>query len=172
PVAAPSGLTNGFGPGPEALDVTAHWALGGTEVHQFGQPVGILMRSAERGLVPATFENGQWRVLFRAPSAGTLPTGWDDGFWTDASGFHILTGPGLAGTESELARRLVPVPSLMGKTPVQAAALLAPRGLTVGAVTTGGTGPAGTVTGPAGLVFAEQGSAIDLTVSSGSALTR
>jgi hypothetical protein len=66
----------------------------------------------------------------------------------------------------------VPVPSLVGKTPDQAAALLAPLGLTVGNVTTGGTGPAGTITGPAGLVLAEQGSAIDLTVASGSALTR
>jgi len=204
--------------------------------------------------VPATFENGRWRVLFRVPSAGTLPAGWDDGFWTDAGGFHIATkhlslfallrdlaapnppqnvrgflGPGgltlrwepgadnsgtydfvsvfsgstdaghfgidytaasigswavgdprvfrlretdLAGNESELTRPLVPVPSLIGKTPDQAAALLAPLGLTVGALTTGGTGPAGTVTGPVGLVLAEQGSAIDLTVASGGALTR
>src|SRR5207247_740281 len=91
PVAAPSGLTTGFGPGPEGLAVTAHWALAGTAVHQFSQPVGILMRSTERGLVPATFEDGRWRVLFRVPSPGTLPAGWDDGFWTDAGGFHILT---------------------------------------------------------------------------------
>jgi hypothetical protein len=254
PTAPPSGLTNGFGAGPEALDVTARWALAGTEVHQFNQPVAILIRSTERGLVPATFENGRWRILFRVPSAGTLPAGWDDGFWTDTSGFHLLTrhlsvfallrdlaapnppqnvrgflgsngltlrwepgadhsgtydfvtvfsdstdaghfgvdytaasiGPwsvgdprifrlketDLAGNESELTRPLVPVPSLVGKTPDQAAALLAPLGLTVGNVTTGGTGPAGTITGPAGLVLAEQGSAIDLTVASGSALTR
>ena len=207
-LAAPAGLTNGFGSGPEALDVTARWALAGTEVHQFGQPIEILMRSTERGLVPATFENGQWRVLARVPSAGTLPGGWEDGFWTDGSGFHVLTkhlsvfallhdlqapnppqnvrgymGPSgltirwtpgsdnsgtydfitvfsnssdighfgvdytaagvgswsigdtrvfrlketdLAGNESELTRPLVPVPSLIGKTPDQIAALLEP----------------------------------------------
>jgi hypothetical protein len=254
PVAAPSGLTNGFGAGPEALDVTAHWALAGTEVHQFSQPIGILLRSTERSLVPTTFEDGRWRVLFRVPSAGTLPAGWEDGFWTDASGFHILTrhlslfallrdlaapntpqnvrgflgsngltlrwepgadnsgtydfvtvfsgstdtghfgidytaasvGPwavgdprvfrlqetDLAGNESELTRPLVPVPSLIGKTPDQAAALLTPLGFTVGTVTTGGTGSAGTITGPVGLVLAEQGSAIDVTVAAGGALTR
>jgi hypothetical protein len=64
------------------------------------------------------------------------------------------------------------VPSLIGKTPDQAAALLGPLGLSIGTVTTGGTGPAGTITGPAGLVLAEQGSAIDVTVASGGALTR
>ena len=211
--------------------MTARWALAGTEVHQFSQPIEILMRSTERGLVPATFENGQWRVLARVPSAGTLPGGWEDGFWTDGSGFHVLTkhlsrvraaprSPGaepaaertrvhgpertddpldsglrttaapmtssrvfsnstdighfgvdytaagiggwsigdtrvfrlketdLAGNESELTRPLLPVPSLIGKTPDQIAALLAPLGFKIGTITTGGTGPAGTVTGP------------------------
>jgi hypothetical protein len=254
PVAAPSGLTNGFGSGPEALDVTARWALAGTEVHQFTRPIGILMRTTEKGLVPATFENGQWRVIARVPSAGTLPTGWDDGFWTDGSGFHLLTrhlsvfallhdlqapnapqnvrgylGPtgltlrwtpgsdnsgtydfvtvfsdstdtghygvdyttasigswsvgdprifrlketDLAGNESALTRPLRPVPSLIGKTPDQVAALLAPLGLSVGTITYGGTGPAGTVTGPANLVLAEEGGSIDLIVSQGGAGTR
>src|SRR5207245_1093865 len=83
----PPGVTNGFGPGPEGGDVTARWALAGTEVHQFEQPVGILMRSTAKGLVPATFENGNWRVLFRVPTPGTLPAGWSDGFYTDGSGF-------------------------------------------------------------------------------------
>ncbi len=251
PLAAPAGLTNGFGSGPEALDVTARWALAGTEVHQFGQPIEILMRSTERGLVPATFENGQWRVLARVPSAGTLPGGWEDGFWTDGSGFHVLTkhlsvfallhdlqapnppqnvrgymGPSgltirwtpgsdnsgtydfitvfsnssdighfgvdytaagvgswsigdtrvfrlketdLAGNESELTRPLVPVPSLIGKTPDQIAALLEPLGFKIGTITTGGTGPAGTVTGPANLALAEEGAAIDLVVAPGGA---
>ena len=254
PVAAPSGLTNGFGSGPEALDVTARWALAGTEVHQFTRPIGILMRTTEKGLVPATFEDGQWRVIARVPSAGTLPTGWDDGFWTDGAGFHLLTrhlsvfallhdlqapnapqnvrgylGPtglnlrwtpgsdnsgtydfvtvfadstdaghygvdyttasigswsvgdprifrlketDLAGNESQLTRPLRPVPSLIGKTPDQIAALLAPLGLSVGSITYGGTGPAGTVTGPANLVLAEEGGSIDLIVSQGGAGTR
>jgi hypothetical protein len=254
PVAAPSGLTNGFGSGPEALDVTARWALAGTEVHQFNRPIGILMRTTEKGLVPATFENSQWRVIARVPSAGTLPAGWDDGFWTDGAGFHLLTrhlsvfallhdlqppnapqnvrgylGPmgltlrwtpgsdnsgtydfvtvfsdstdtghygvdyttasigswsvgdprifrlketDLAGNESQLTRPLRPVPSLIGKTPDQVAALLAPLGLSVGSITYGGTGPAGTVTGPANLVLAEEGGSIDLIVSQGGAGTR
>jgi hypothetical protein len=254
PMAAPTGLTNGFGAGPVTVDVTARWALAGTEVHQFSRAIGILLRSTEKGLVPATFENGQWRVLSRVPSAGTLPTGWEDGFYTDSAGFHIMTkhlsvfgllrdleapnppqnvrgyfGPtgltlrwtpgadnsgtydfvtvfsdstdaghfgvdvtaasvgawsvgdsrifrlketDLAGNESSLTQPLRPVPSLIGKTPDQVAALLAQVGLKVGTITTGGTGPAGTITGPSGLALAEQGSAIDLTVSPGSGLTR
>jgi hypothetical protein len=253
PSAAPAGLTNGFGAGPETVDVTARWALASTEVHQFDRAIGILMRSTEKGLVPATFENGRWRVISRVPSAGTLPTGWEDGFYTDGAGFHLLTkhlslfgllrdleapnppqnvrgyvGPtgltlrwtpgadnsgtydfvtvfsdstdaghfgvdytaasigswsagdsrifrlketDLAGNESSLTQPLRAVPSLIGLTPDQAAALLEPLGLKVGAITSGGTGPAGTISGPAGLALAEQGSAIDITVSSGSALT-
>jgi hypothetical protein len=254
PVAAPTGLTNGFGAGPETVDVTARWALAGTEVHEFNRAITILLRSTEKGLVPATFENGHWRVLSRVPSAGTLPTGWEDGFYADAAGFHILTkhlslfgllrdleapkppqnvrgyvGPtgltlrwmpgsdnsgtydfvtlfsgstdaghfgvdntaaaiggwsvgdprifrlketDLAGNESSLTPALRPVPSLIGKTADQAAALLAPLGLKIGTTTTGGTGPAGTITGPVGLVLAEEGSAIDVTVSSGAAQSR
>ncbi len=254
PTAAPTGLTNGFGPGPITVDVTARWALAGTEVHQFNRPIGILLRSTEKGLVPATFENGHWRVLSRVPVAGTLPTGWEDGFYTDSTGFHLLTthltlfallrdleapsppqnvrgylgptgltlrwtpgpdnsgtydfvtvfsdstdaghfgvdytaasvgawSPGdsrifrlketdVAGNESTLTPALLPVPSLVGKTPDQAAALLAGLGFEVGTITIGGTGPAGTITGPAGLALAEEGAAINVTVSPGGGLTR
>src|SRR6266540_580732 len=249
PMAAPSGLTNGFAPGPEALDVTAWWALAATPVHQLSQPVGILMRSTEKGLVPATFEDGSWRILGRVPVAGTLPAGWDDGFYSDASGFHVMTrhlsvfallrdleppqppqnvrgflGPGgltlrwlpgadnsgtygfvtvfsgstdighygvdytaagigswstgdprvfrlketdLAGNESALTPPLRPVPPLVGLTADQAEEALTARGFTLGTLTIDGTGRPGTVTGPVGLVLAEEGAAIDLTVAPG-----
>jgi len=91
PTAAPSGLTNGFGPGPEALDVTAFWALSGTQVHEFAQPLEIVLRSTERGLVPATCDGSAWRVIHRVPTAGTLPAGWVDGFFTASDGVHVLT---------------------------------------------------------------------------------
>jgi hypothetical protein len=254
PMAAPGGLTNGFTAGPNALDVTARWALAGTEVHQFSQPVGILMRSTEKELVPATFENGNWRVISRVPTAGTLPAGWDDGFYADGSGFHIMTrhlsvfallhdvqapnppqnvrgflgsngltirwtegadnsgtydfvtvfsdskdvghygvdyiaasiGPwsvgdprvfrlketDLAGNESVLTKPLVPVPTLVGKTPDEAEDALRARGFTLGTLTPGGNGKPGTITGPEGLVLAEEGAAIDVTVAPGSALTK
>jgi hypothetical protein len=253
PTPAPSGLTNGFAPGPEALDVTAWWALSGAQLHEFSQPVSILMRSTQAGLVPATFENGGWRVLGRVPVAGTLPTGWDDGFYADGAGFHILTrhltvfallrdlqapappqnvrgflGPGgltlrwlpgadnsgtydyvtvfsgstdvghygvdytaagigswspgdprifrlqetdLAGNQSPLTPPLRPVPPLVGLTLDQAEAALTARGFSVGTVTVDGVGRPGTVTGPAGLVLAEEGATIDLTVAPGGGLT-
>ena len=59
------------------------------------------------------------------------------------------------------------MPSLIGKTPDQVAALLAPLGLSVGTITYGGTAPRATVTGPANLVLAEEGGSIDLIVSPG-----
>jgi len=78
----------------------------------------------------------------------------------------------LAGNESSLTPVLRPVPSLIGKTPDQAAALLAPLGLKLGTTTIGGTGTAGTITGPAGLVLAEEGTAIDVTASPAGGFTR
>src|SRR3954454_20359546 len=91
PAPAPSGLTNGFGPGPEALDVSAHWALSGAQVHEFAQPIEVVLRSTEPGLVPATYDGSAWRVIHRIPTAGSLPAGWDDGFFTAADGVPAMT---------------------------------------------------------------------------------
>src|SRR5258707_7142708 len=49
---------------------------------------------------------------------------------------------------------------------------MVPLCLKLGTSTIGGTGAAGTITGPAGLVLAEEGTAIDVTVSPGGGLTR
>ncbi len=246
PMASPSGLTNGFGPGPEILDVTARWALANGLVHTFNHPLNILMRSTDGSLVPATFENGRWRSIARVPTAGVLPGGWADGFYRDSSGVHILTkhlsqfgllrdleapnapenargylgsagltirwiagndnsgtydyvtvfsgsddighygvdfitagiGPwtptdtrvfrlketDLAGNQSELTRALLPVPSLIGLTVEQAAAILTSHGFQLGTVS-GGTD--GVITGPENLVLAEEGAVIDVTVQPG-----
>jgi hypothetical protein len=107
---------------------------------------------------------GHYGVDYTAANIG----GWSVG---DPRIFR-LKETDLAGNESSLTQPLRPVPSLIGKTPDQAAALLAPLGLKIGTTTTGGTGPAGTITGPAGLVLVEAGSSIDVTVSPGSGSTR
>ncbi|MGZ8793485.1 MAG: PASTA domain-containing protein, partial [Gaiellaceae bacterium] len=107
---------------------------------------------------------GHFGVDYTAASIG----GWSAG---DPRIFR-LKETDLAGNESSLTQPLRPVPSLIGKTPDQAAALLASLGLKVGTTTSGGTGPAGTITGPVGLVLAEAGSSIDVTVSPGSGSTR
>jgi large repetitive protein len=254
PMAPPVDMTNGFAPGPQIIDVTARWALNGTLVHQFSKPLNIAIDSTDGGMVPATLENGAWRSIARVPSAGTLPAGWDDGFYRDGNGVHILTkhlsqfamlrdveapnppqdvrgyaGPNgltlswtpgsdnsgtydfvtlfsdsndighygvdyldasvggwsmgdtqvfrlketdLAGNESGITAPLMPVPSLIGKTPDEAAAILAKLGFKLGTVTAGGTGPAGTISGPVGLVLAEQGATIDVTVATGGSLTK
>jgi hypothetical protein len=89
--AAPTGLTNGFGPGPETLDVSAYWALSGAQVHEFAQPIETVIHSTAGGLVPATYDGSAWRVIHRVPTGGTLPAGWADGFFRASDGVHILT---------------------------------------------------------------------------------
>jgi hypothetical protein len=59
------------------------------------------------------------------------------------------------------------VPPLVGLSPEDAAAALEAAGFHAGDITTGGEGPAGTVSGPANLVLAEEGATIDLTVADG-----
>ena len=75
----------------------------------------------------------------------------------------------LAGNESPLTLPLRPVPPLVGKTVDEVTALLTERGFSVGQLIPSGSGPAGIVTGPAGLVLAGEGSTIDLTVTPGTA---
>ena len=77
--------------GPEALDVSAYWALSGARVHEFAQPIEIVIRSTAGGLVPATYDGSAWRVIHRVPTGGTLPAGWVDGFFTASDGVHVLT---------------------------------------------------------------------------------
>ncbi len=241
PQTGPTGLTNGFGPSGQVVDVTAYWALAGGLVHEFDQPIHIVLPAQAGGVVPATSDGGGWRVLRRVPSAPSLPASWNDGFYTDAAGFHLLTrhltqftllkdfeapsrptgvrgyatdggirltwtpGPDNSGTydkvsvsvdgsiagaypagttegtvagdltrtftlrETDLAgnesteTRLAPVPPIVGLSPEDAAAALEAAGFHAGSV----TGSSGTVSGPAGLVLAEEGATIDLTVGDG-----
>jgi chitinase len=247
PLALPT-VSNGFAPSSESLDVSAYWALAGDGVHRFARPLEIGMQSSGQGLVPATLDNGVWRVLRRVPNAPDLPDAWDDGFYRDGAGFHLLTrhlsqfallrdvqapaapssirgivkngrlsitwvpgadnsgtydyvrvmvdgvslgdfGPDrtgvdagpyrldstialretdLAGNDSSTAT-LRRVPPITGDPLGDATATLEAAGFFVGNVTEGGTGTPGTVTGPSGLVLADDGSPIDLTVAPGSA---
>ncbi|HXY84198.1 MAG TPA: Ig-like domain-containing protein [Gaiellaceae bacterium] len=92
----PAGTTtpwNGFVPGTEVLDVTAHWALSGIAVHEFNRPLDILIHASGNQLIPATREDstGDWTVMRPVPNPPTLPDGWSDGYYTDSAGFHLLT---------------------------------------------------------------------------------
>src|SRR4029453_16429792 len=82
---------------------------------------------------------GHFGVGYTAASVG----GWSIG---DPRVFR-LKETDLAGNESALTPPLRPVPSLIGRTPDQAAALLESFGFKLGTTTTGGSGPAGTGTG-------------------------
>ena len=246
PLTQPTGLTNGFGPSVGVVDVTAYWALAGGLVREFAQPIHIVLPAQANSVVPATSDGSGWRVLRRVPSAPVLPAAWNDGFYKDAAGFHLLTrhltefsllrdfeapsppstvrvysaanglrmtwkpGPDNSGTYDNVSVRadgsllgayaagtteatvaasassaftlretdltgnesseikLVPVPPIVGLSPEDAAASLEAAGLHAGNTIGGGSGPAGTVTGPAGLLLAEEGATIDLTLAGGS----
>jgi hypothetical protein len=100
---------------------------------------------------------GSWAAgTTEAAVAGSLSAAW------------TLRETDLAGNESA-ETKLKPVPPIVGLSPEDAAATLEGAGFHAGTVTEGGVGPVGTVTGPAGLVLAEEGATIDLTVASGNA---
>jgi hypothetical protein len=88
PATPPSGLT-GLDVASVTVDITAEWALAGTEIHQFERPLDITFRNAAQGTIPATFD-GAWRLLNAVPG-DTLPASWDDGYYVSGSDVHILT---------------------------------------------------------------------------------
>ncbi|HEX3805677.1 MAG TPA: Ig-like domain-containing protein [Gaiellaceae bacterium] len=72
-------------------DVDMWWNSNGVSVHQFDRPLQIDLTDQTGGhTVPATNENGTWRLI---PLLGgtTLPAGQPDGYYRDSSGVHVLT---------------------------------------------------------------------------------
>jgi hypothetical protein len=72
-------------------DVDMLWNSTGVAVHQFARPLQIDLTDTTGGsTVPATNENGTWRLI---PQLGgtTLPANQADGYYRDASGVHVLT---------------------------------------------------------------------------------
>jgi hypothetical protein len=106
-------------------------------------------------------------VLVDGSVAGAYAAGTNEGTVAgDLSRTFTLNETDLAGNVSN-DTKLAPVPPLIGLSPEDAAAALEAAGFHAGDVTTGGEGPAGTVSGPANLVLAEEGATIDLTVADG-----
>jgi hypothetical protein len=92
PLAAPaSGLPSGFDSVGHVLEVTAHWALSGAEIHQFNAPLEILFAGAPAKSLPLTNEGGWHVVPPLAGSGTTLPSSQPDGFFRDALGSHVAT---------------------------------------------------------------------------------
>jgi hypothetical protein len=83
-------LPSGFEAGSDILDVTAYWALAGTEVHDFTKPLDIRVGSAASNALPAVLEGSAWRILVQVTGT-TLPSAQQDGFYRDGTDVHILT---------------------------------------------------------------------------------
>jgi large repetitive protein len=83
-------LSAGYTAGSDILDVTAYWAIAGTQVHDFVQPIDIRFSGAAANAVPALLEGSTWRAI--APVPGTsLPSGDQDGFYRSGTDVHVLT---------------------------------------------------------------------------------
>jgi hypothetical protein len=84
-------LSGGFETAGDIYDVTAYWALDGGNVHNFAKALDLTIEGEAATIVPATFENGEWRAIPRVPSGQTLPSGWSDGYYTSGADVHVLT---------------------------------------------------------------------------------
>jgi len=53
----------------------------------------VVITNATGGPVtPGTWEQGDaWRAIRKVPTPGVLPAGWQDGYYADAAGVHIMT---------------------------------------------------------------------------------
>ncbi|MBW3592701.1 MAG: PASTA domain-containing protein, partial [Actinobacteria bacterium] len=107
------------GPGPDdgdgleatgdVVDVTARWALAGTEETSFSAALDVLLGPAAADVLPAKRDGSSWRPLREVPSGATLPSGWSDGFYRDADGAHVLsTEPGAFTLLRDTARPTEP----------------------------------------------------------------
>src|SRR5207248_4854443 len=87
-----TGVPSGFRAIGNELEVTATWAFGSTQQHEFDQPLSIVLANPTgAAAVPATLEGTTWRIVRHVPVDGTLPDDWSDGFYTAADGVHVLT---------------------------------------------------------------------------------
>ena len=88
-----SAAGNGFAPGTQIVEVTARWAIAGTYVTEFLEPLEIIF-SNPSGVpaIPAWSSNGttSWNTM--GPLGGTtLPAAQRDGFYRASDGVHVLT---------------------------------------------------------------------------------
>ena len=91
--APPAVIGGGFATGSLVYDVTAYWSLTGVPLHSFSSPLEIVLSNPTNDptFVPSTFENGAWQPVPLVPTAGSLPPGWSDGYFSGAGGIHVLT---------------------------------------------------------------------------------
>jgi hypothetical protein len=87
----PSAIPTSATPMEGIIEIIARWNDGSGELHHFSAPLDIAFHNVRDGLVPATAENGAWRLIRRTPGAGMLPSTWEDGFYRDGNEVHVLT---------------------------------------------------------------------------------
>ena len=83
----------GFAPGTQIVEVTARWAIAGTYVTEFSEPIEIIFSNpAGVFVIPAWSANGtsSWNTMGTVDGS-TLPAARRDGFYRDADGVHVLT---------------------------------------------------------------------------------
>ena len=92
PILPTAGLASRLAAGSSVIEVTARWALAGTNVHDFDDVLEVLLPAAAgTNGAPVTSQDGTtWRTL-AAVNGTTLPVGRTDGYYRDSAGVHVLT---------------------------------------------------------------------------------
>ena len=92
PLVPSAGLAPRLAAGSQVIEVTARWALAGTNVHDFDDVLEVLLpATAGSNGVPATSQDGTtWRNLSQL-NGTALPAAQADGYYRDAAGVHVLT---------------------------------------------------------------------------------
>ena len=83
---------HGFESAGSIIDVTMMWNSNGNQMHRFDAPLQITMADPTGGTaIPATSENGTWRLIPKLGQPGVLPDNQPDGYYRDENGIHVLT---------------------------------------------------------------------------------
>ena len=92
PILPTAGLAPRLAAGSSVIEVTARWALAGTNVHDFDDVLEVLLPAAAgTNGAPVTSQDGTtWRTL-ASVNGTTLPVGRADGYYRDSAGVHVLT---------------------------------------------------------------------------------
>jgi len=83
----------GFAPGTQIVEVTARWAIAGTYVTEFREPLEIIFSNpTDVPVLPAWSANvgSSWNTMGPVESS-TLPAAPREGFYRDSAGVHVLT---------------------------------------------------------------------------------
>src|SRR4051812_8789177 len=97
PSAAPA-TTGGLAATTDLYTVSSFWALAPGNLGSFDKALDLRIDTGSAPVIPAAYAGGSWRRLQPIASGTSLPSGWEDGYYTSSGQVHVLTmKPGAFG---------------------------------------------------------------------------